>query len=126
MNLGNMSQKDDWHVSGARLLCEKGSAPKKICLNQDKHFTLLGFTTLMGEPAMCTVIFAGANQNPYTKVGVDLTKEHIRDAEDPYCFENKFGDGKVLLGSPACMFKGGGLCLILLASRKREALHPQF
>ena len=59
-----MSQKGDGHVGGTRLLCEKELAPKKISSNQDKHFTLLGFTTLNGELVMCIVIFSDVNQNP--------------------------------------------------------------
>ena len=32
----NFSQKGDGHFGGARLICEKGSVPKKISSNQDK------------------------------------------------------------------------------------------
>ena len=38
--LGGMSQKGNGHVGRSKLLCEKGSAPKKVASNQDKHFTL--------------------------------------------------------------------------------------
>ena len=71
---GNISQKGDGHIGGTRILCEKGSAPKKMSSNQDKHFTLLGFTTLNGEPIVCVATLSCMDQNPCVEVGVDFTK----------------------------------------------------
>ena len=88
---GNISQKGDGYVGGTKLLCEKGSVPRKITSNQDKHFTTLGFTVFSGEPAMCCIIFAGSNQNPQVESGVDFTKPCAGDASDPLFFEMNFG-----------------------------------
>ena len=103
---GNVSQKGDGNVGGTRFLCEKGSVPKQVTSNKDKHFTLLGFTALSGEPAMCCVVFSGKNQNPYVEAGCDFTKEFIGDFSDPSFFENNFGEGRAFPGGPSCMFKG--------------------
>ena len=39
-------QKRGRHAGVTRLLCEKISVPKQIISNQDKHFSLLGFSAL--------------------------------------------------------------------------------
>jgi len=56
---GNLNQKGDGHVGGTRLICERGTVLKKVTSNTEKHFTILGFTTVNGEPVMCCVIIAG-------------------------------------------------------------------
>ena len=94
---GNISQKGDMHVRGTRLLCEKVSVPKQISSNEDKHFTLLGFTTFTSEPIMRAVILTGVNQNSCFESGINFTKEFIGDAEDPCFFENNFDEGKPYL-----------------------------
>ena len=101
---GNIRQKGDGHIGGTRLLCEKRSAPKKVSSNQDKHFALLTFTALNGEPIACVVTLSGVNQNPHVELGADFTKQHIGDADDPCFFENNFGEEKVLPGRPTCAF----------------------
>ena len=49
---GNMSQKGDGHQGGQKYLCIRGSVPIQIHSNQDKQFTVLGFSLLSGEPYM--------------------------------------------------------------------------
>ena len=58
---GNESQKGDGHVGGTRLLCERGLVSKKISSNQDKHFDLISFTALNGNPVVRIVKFLGVN-----------------------------------------------------------------
>ena len=103
---GNASQKGDGHAGGKKLLCEKGSVPRKVVSHQDKHFTLLGFTALNGDAVMCCVIFSGVMQNPQVETGADFTKSIIGDVEDPMFFENNFGEGKPFPGGPTCVFRG--------------------
>ena len=59
--------------------------PKKVSSNQDKYFTLLGFTALNGETVVCVAMLSGSNQNTYVEADFDFTKEHIGNADDP-CF----------------------------------------
>ena len=74
--------------------------------NQDKHFTLLRFATLNGEPVMFVLILSGMKQNPCVEVGFDFTKERIGDADDLCFFENNFGEDKVFPYGPTYTFKG--------------------
>jgi len=55
----NISQKGDGHVGGQMFIVERGVTPKKRCSVKDHHFTVMGLTSLTGEPVMCVVIIAG-------------------------------------------------------------------
>ena len=56
---GNISQKGDGHEAGKLLVCEKGMEPQKTINTKDAHWTLLGLTSLNGDPVMCIIIFSG-------------------------------------------------------------------
>ena len=45
------SQKGDGHVGGAKYLCGRGGTPYQQSAMNDKHFTMLGFTALSGDPS---------------------------------------------------------------------------
>ena len=46
----NISQRGDGHIAGMKYCCEYGSIPNNKASHNDRHFTLLGFTALTGEP----------------------------------------------------------------------------
>ena len=58
----NLNQKDDGHIGGQKFMCEVGAIPQMKVSTKDKHFTLLGFTTLSGEAVMCLLILTGVNE----------------------------------------------------------------
>ena len=56
---GNTSQKGDGNKGGEKFIVPKGMIPQLKANAQDKHFTLLGLTTLGGDPVMCVIILLG-------------------------------------------------------------------
>ena len=48
----NISQKGDGHIAGKKYVCEIDLIPKEQASHTDKHFTLLEFTALSGEPVL--------------------------------------------------------------------------
>ena len=58
----DLSQKGDGHIGGVKYVFKKGTIPQNKVQNTDKHFTLLGFTALTGEPVHCVIIIAGSQQ----------------------------------------------------------------
>ena len=115
---GNVSQKGDGHVGREKFLCEKGLARRKVTSNQEKHFTLLGFTELVGGTVMHCIMFSGAEQNPAVKTDIDFTKPFIRDVEDPHFFEMICGDYKLLSGGPTLYFRGKDVPCFVRQSEK--------
>ena len=60
----------------------KVSVPNKVASHQDKHFNLLGFEALTGDPVMCCVIFSGVIQNLKIETRIDFIKSIAGDIED--------------------------------------------
>ena len=60
---GNTSQKHDGNVEGQLILCERGNTPQRKISTRGKHYTMMGVTSLTGEPVMCIIIFAGRRPN---------------------------------------------------------------
>ena len=52
----NLSQKGDVHIGGQMYMCERGAILQVKVQHKEKHFTLLGFTSLSGRPVLCLVI----------------------------------------------------------------------
>ena len=84
---GNTSQKGDGNVGGELLICERGKTPQVKIHVRNKHFTVIGLTTLTGNPAMCVVIFTGKMLNALCETGLDLTVETFGDPSDDDYFE---------------------------------------
>jgi len=104
---GNTNMKGDGHVGGQKYLCEKGCEVQQKVTTTEKHFTLLGFTALTGEPVMCVVIFAGKVSVPSIETGIDLFAEMEGNEMDADFFEkNSEGYKKMYPGGPSCFFKG--------------------
>ena len=55
----NLSQKGDGHIGGQKYVCERVTVPQNKVEHRKSHFTLLGFTSLSGDPVLCVVIMAG-------------------------------------------------------------------
>ena len=53
---GNLSQKGDGNLGGEKLMCKAETVPRQRSCTNDRQFTILGFTNLLGEPVMCCMI----------------------------------------------------------------------
>jgi hypothetical protein len=101
----DLSQKGDGHIGGAKYACEHGSHAQNKVQHTDKHFTLLGFTALTGEPVLCLVIIAGVKETLAVESGIDpFVTETFGDASDKDYFDKNFGPGKLFPGGPTCKF----------------------
>ena len=103
---GNTSQKGDGHLGGELMLCETGKSPQRKVNTKNKHYTVLGLTTLSGKPVMCCIIFAGLRENALCETGLDLTAEIIGETSDDDFLEKNTGKGKAFPGGPTCHFNG--------------------
>ena len=103
---GNISMKGDGHAGGRLYLAPKGRvAYRKFC-KADRKFTLIGLTSLDGQPVMCIVIIQGSQVNRSAEVGIDISIEPEGDPEDPDFFLKNSGPGKYFPGGPVCHFRG--------------------
>jgi len=110
----DLSQKGDGHIGGAKYACEKGTVPQNKVQHTDKHFTLLGFTALTGEPVLCVIIIAGIQEKLNVESGIDpFVTETFGDASDKDYFDRNFGPGKLFPGGPTCTFLGKDIpCMV--------------
>ena len=110
----DLSQKGDGHVGGAMFACEKGTCPQNKVQHTDKHFTLLGFTALNGEPVLCLVILAGVRETLNVESGIDpFVTETFGEATDTDYFDKNFGPGKLFPGGPTCRFQNKDIpCMV--------------
>ena len=70
---GNISMKGDGHAGGRLYLAPKGRvAYRKFC-KADRKFTLIGLTSLDGQPVMCIVIIQGTQVNCSAEVGIGIS-----------------------------------------------------
>ena len=104
----NTCQKGDGHVGGKRLVCQKGCVPYKVTGKKDKHFTVMGFTNLAGEPILCVILITGKEDNFLVRTGIvdDDEVEVIGTPDDPDFVLKNTGKGKKFPGGPSCMYKG--------------------
>jgi len=73
----NISQRGDGHVTGTKYCCEHGTIPYNKASHNDRHFTLLGFTALTGEPVLCVVIISGILKAFEVEMGIDIDRQHL-------------------------------------------------
>ena len=100
------SQKGVGHIAGAKYYCGRGCVPQNQSSSNDKHFTMLGFTALNGQPVMCLVIIAGVQEKWEVETGIDIDADQVGDCIDPDFFINNRGEGKMFPLGPDCTFKG--------------------
>ena len=109
----NISQKGDGHIAGTKYICEINSIPRQQASHSDKHFTLLGFTALTGEPVLCLVIIAGVKEMFEVETGIDIDAAPIGDPSDDDYFNKNRGKDKLFPMGPACAFNGQTIpCLV--------------
>ena len=110
----NISQRGDGHIAGKKYCCEKGyGVPQNKSSINDRHFTLLGFTALTGEPVLCVVIIAGVIEAYEVETGIDIDAPVTGDVMDHDYFEKNTGEGKLFPKGPECEFNGKRIpCLV--------------
>ena len=107
------SQKGDGSIGGEKFVCAIGTNPKEISNTKDKHWTLIGLTTLSGEAVMCVMIFAGEKPSTLLETGMDIFAEVNGHESDHNFFEKNSGPGKLYPGGLTCVFKGKEIpCLV--------------
>ena len=102
----NLSQKGDGHVGGQKYVCARGAIPQIKVQHSERHFTLLGFTALSGEPLLCLIIISGVREQLNIETGIDPTKSVMGDVNDEDFVDKNFGPGKIFPGGPTCSFGG--------------------
>ena len=80
--VSNISQKGDGHIARKKYICEINSIPREQSSYSGKHFTLLGFTALTGEPVHCLAIIAGVKEMFEVEAGIDIDAAPIGDPSD--------------------------------------------
>ena len=103
---GNISMKGDGHAGGRLYLAAKGRiAYRKYC-KSDRKFTLIGLTSLTGQPVMCIVVIQGIMRNRAAEIGIDVTIQPDGNPTDADFFMKNSGPGKYFPGAPVCHFRG--------------------
>ena len=73
---------------------------RKKINTKEKRWTLLGLTSLNGEPVMCIIIFAGIREQAIYETGMDIFCEQEGVVSDEFYFKNNSGPGKRFPGGP--------------------------
>ena len=56
-------------------MCERETVPQQKINTKDKHYTVLGLTTLAGKLVMCIFIFTGETPRTIVETGLNLEAE---------------------------------------------------
>ena len=96
----NTSQKGDGHKGGQLLMCEKGETTQTKISTRGKHYTVMGLTSLTGEPVMCVVLFSREKPNALCELCLDLSAETFGSLDNPDYTQNNSGPGRGFPGGP--------------------------
>ena len=98
----NTNTSKDGNIGGEKFLCEVNTRPQIRVTTKDSHFTVLGFTTALGVPVMCSIIFAAKELHESWVLGFDATADWIGDEQN--IDANTGGIGKQYPMGPTCTF----------------------
>ena len=90
----NTSQKGDGHIGGKKFLCKKGAVLYEKVSTKDKHFTVMGFTLLTGDPVMFVIIISGTDMMGEVETGIDIFSDEVGNPSDAYYLQKNSGKGK--------------------------------
>lgn len=106
----NTNMKTDGKVGGRRFIVPATSTAAPIGSTSDIHFTTLCFTSALGDPIMCAVIFKSQKKQceiPITwKLGINITKDVLTGTTETETIMLNYGDEKAMSGGPRCMYNG--------------------
>jgi hypothetical protein len=110
----NTNQKTDGNNGGELFVlpCHGVGESGRVGATTDIHFTVLCFTSAVGDPVMAAVILKSSKNIadiPISwKLGIDVTK--VIDGTTTYeLFDANYGEGKTLPSGPTCMYNGKNL-----------------
>jgi hypothetical protein len=98
----NTNTSKDGNIGGEKFLCKVNSRPQIRVATKDSHFTVLGFTTVLGVPVMCSIIFAAKELDEAWVLGFDASAEWSGNEDDMDA--NTGGIGKRYPMGPTCTF----------------------
>ena len=75
----DLNMMNDGHLGGTKFITRRGNNAVINSTKKSKRFTVLGLTTLTGDPLMCVVIFEGKERNPLMESGIDIFHPLSRD-----------------------------------------------
>jgi hypothetical protein len=110
----NTNQKDDGHIGGEQfVLSRKGDDLGVVGATTDMHFTVLCFTSGIGDPILCAVILKSSKDIkdiPISwKLGIDIRKDIQTGRTNYETFEMNYGEDKSFVGGPKCLYNGNVL-----------------
>ena len=103
---GIISMNSDGNAGGKKLCTEQGTTPYEKASSTDKRFTMIGLTSLDGNPVMCLLIIQGKEANLSIETGIDVTINPEGKPDDLDFFFNNSGEGKYFPGGPVCTYCG--------------------
>ena len=116
---GDLNMLNDGHEGGTKYVTRCGESAKVNSTKKSKKFTLLGLTTLRGDPLMCVVIIEGKERNPFIESGVDPFHPMYSSYDADHTssnfkfFEDNYGPEKLFPGGPTCNFEGKNVpCMV--------------
>jgi hypothetical protein len=105
----NTNQKDDKYIGGELFVLPKNEAAGGVIgCTTDIHFSVLCFTSALGDPVMCAVIMKSdkhIDDLPITwKLGIDIRKDVVNGTTRGELIRNNFGNAYP--GGPICTYMG--------------------
>ena len=73
---------------------------------KDKHWALLGLTSLNGDPVMYVIIFTRIRSQDVVETGIDIFEEQEGEVSNDDYFKKISGENKRFLGGPTCIIQG--------------------
>lgn len=108
----NLSQELDNAIGGELYLTGRDDEAYRSVSTRYNHFTVLGVTSLSGEPVLCVVIIAGKKGELPIATGLDWSvldeefDDNIEDGKQFEYFQNNRGEGNLFPEGPVCNYKG--------------------
>ena len=105
----NTSQRKDGHIGGTKFIVQKGTTPQGMTSTMDHKFTLLQFTSALGERPSVVLSFFKAKQvkfHCHCRGGKGLIVDPIHRADGEIEYKENVGEGKYYLGGSMCKHNG--------------------
>ena len=97
---GNLSIKGDGNEGGKLLLGERGYVSQEKASTRSRKFTMIGFTSLTGDPVMRVLRLEEKKPNGDIEAGIDIIVQPDGTSSNPNFIEINSGPGKYFPGVP--------------------------
>ena len=121
------NQKHDGNVGNRKFIVEQDTRPQIICSTANHPFSILPFTSGLGEIACCMLIFQRKEEEvPVTlKTVISITVENpIHNKKGEIDFELNVGESKYYSEGLKCKYRGKRWIVLPLHPRVVESLVP--